>query len=338
MKKLFVTGVIVCVCAAATAAFAQDQDGLWPKSEPYRTGFLRVSPLHEIFYQLGGDPQGFPVMYLHGGPGAGCSAADFRYFDPKKFHVVLHDQRGCGLSRPYGELRENDTQRLVKDVENLRQHLGLGKVLLFGGSWGSTLALAYAEAFPENVAGIVLRGVFTARREEIDHFYHGGAGKFFPEAFAALQKAVDRPRTLDYPRQLLAKLTSADPETRNRAALAWTRYESKLAFLSLPDEAIDKWLAGYNPYAFAVLENHYMANRCFLQEGQLLKDAGRIAAIPAVIVNGRYDVICPPYIAYQLHAKLPKSKLVIVDASGHSSSEPGIRAALLQAVREFEKN
>jgi proline iminopeptidase len=337
MRKSYVIGVIAWICSSGITAFGQGQDGLWPKSEPYRTGYLRVSPLHEIFYQLGGNPQGMPVMYLHGGPGAGCSPADFRYFDPGKFHVVLHDQRGCGLSRPYGELRGNDTQRLVGDVEKLRRHLGLGKVLLFGGSWGSPLALAYAEAFPENVAGIILRGVFTASRAEIDHFYHGGAGKFFPEAFAALQKAVDRPQTLNYPEQLLARLTSPDPTVRDKAAWAWTRYESKLAFLNLPDEAIGKWLAGFNPYAFALLENHYMANRCFLREGQLLKNAGRIAAIPTVIVNGRYDVICPPCTAYRLHAKLPKSKLVIVDASGHSSSEPGIQAALLQAVRDFER-
>ena len=338
MRKTRFIAVIVWICWFGVSGFSQEQNGLWPKSEPYRTGYLRVSPLHEIHYQLGGTPQGMPVMVLHGGPGAGCSAADFRYFDPGKFHVVLHDQRGCSLSRPYGELRDNGTPHLVADIEKLRRHLGLGKVLLFGGSWGSTLALAYAETYPENVAGMILRGVFTARREEIDHFYHGGAGKFFPEAYAALQKAVDRPQTLNYPQQLLAKLRSPDARVREQAAWAWTRYESKLAFLNLPDEAIEKWLVGFNPYAFALLENHYMANRCFLQEGQLLKNAGRIAAIPTVIVNGRYDVICPPHTAYQLHAKLPKSKLVIVDASGHSSSEPGIRAALLQAVREFEKN
>ena len=271
MRKTYFIAVMVWICSSGIAAFSQDQDGLWPKSEPYRTGYLRVSPLHEIHYQLGGSPQGMPVMYLHGGPGAGCSASDFRYFDPEKFHVVLHDQRGCGLSRPYGELRENDTQSLVEDIEKLRRHLGLGKVLLFGGSWGSTLALAYAETYPENVVGMILRGVFTARREEIDHFYHGGAGKFFPETYAALRKAVDRPQTLDYPQQLLAKLKSPDPAVRQQAAWAWTRYESKLAFLNIADDDIERWLQGYNPFAFALLESHYMANRCFLQEGQLLK-------------------------------------------------------------------
>ncbi len=336
MRKTLVIGVIVWICSLAVSGFSQDQKGLWPVQEPYRTGYLRVSPQHEIYYQLGGTPQGLPAMVLHGGPGAGCSPADFGYFDPKKFHVVLHDQRGCGLSRPYGELYENDTRHLVADIEKLRRHLGLGKVLLFGGSWGSTLALAYAETYPENVAAMILRGVFTASRAEIDHFYHGGAGKFFPETYAALQKAVDRPQTLNYPKQLLAKLKSPDARVREQAAWAWTRYESKLAFLNISDEDIDKWLNDYNPFAFALLENHYMANRCFLAEGQLLKNAGRIAAIPAVIVNGRYDVICPPYTAYRLHKKLPKSKLLIVDASGHSSAEPGIRAALLQAVRDFE--
>jgi len=336
MQRICVICLILWACLAGLAAFGASPQGLWPPSEPYRTGYLRVSPLHEIFYQLGGSPKGVAVMVLHGGPGAGCSARDFRYFNPEKFHVVLHDQRGCSQSRPYGELLDNDTQHLVADIEALRLHLGLGKVLLFGGSWGSTLALAYAETYPENVAGMILRGVFTARREEIDHFYHGGAGKFFPETYALLQKAIDRPQTHNYPQQLLAKLKSPDPAVRNKAAWAWTRYESKLAFLNLPDEKIEKWLAGFNPYAFALLENHYMANRCFLKEGQLLDNAGRIAAVPAVIINGRYDVICPPYTAYRLHGKMAKSRLVIVDASGHSTSEAGIQEALLRAVWEFE--
>jgi len=333
MKKAIVLGWIICVCWPGSAARGQERGG---EPAPYRTGHLRVSAEHEIFFQLGGSAEAQPVMVLHGGPGAGCSPRDFGYFDLKKFHVVLHDQRGCGRSRPYGELRDNDTPHLVGDIEKLRRHLGLGKVLLFGGSWGSTLALAYAEAYPQNVAGMVLRGVFTARRGEIDHFYHGGAGKFFPEAFAALQESLDRPRDLDYPQQLLEKLRSADPAVRERATRAWVRYESKLAFLNISDADIEKWLKGYNPFAFALLESHYMANRCFLEEGQLLNEAGRIADIPTVIVNGRYDVICPPATAYELHGKLKNSRLVIVDASGHSSAEAGIRDALLAAVRGFE--
>ena len=336
MRKGYVIGLILGVCLTGSSAFGEDPSGFWPELAPYRTGHLRVSPQHEIYYQLGGSAQGMPVMVLHGGPGAGCGPEYFRYFNPGKFHIVLHDQRGCGQSRPYGELFENDTRHLVEDIEKLRRFLGLEKVLLFGGSWGSTLALAYAETYPRNVAGMILRGVFTARREEIDHFYHGGAGKFFPEAYAALQKAVDRPQTLNYPEQLLAKLRSPDPAVRESAAWAWTRYESKLAFLAITDDQIERWLKGYNPFAFALLENHYMANRCFLKEGQLLNNAARIAAIPTVIVNGRYDVICPPYTAYQLHAKLAKSRLLIVDASGHSSSEEGIGKALLQAARDFE--
>jgi proline iminopeptidase len=336
MQRIGVMGLILWACLAGQATFGASPGGPWPPLAPYRTGYLRVSPQHEIFYQLGGNAQGLPVMFLHGGPGAGCSMNDFRYFNPEKFHVVLHDQRGCGQSRPYGELLDNDTQHLVADIEALRRHLGLGKVLLFGGSWGSTLALAYAETYPENVAGMILRGVFTASREEIDHFYHGGAGKFFPETYALLQKAIDRPQAHNYPQQLLVKLRSPDPALRQKAAQAWVRYESKLAFLKMSDDEIDKWLQGYNPFAFALLESHYMANRCFLKEGQLLDHAGRIAAIPAVIINGRYDVICPPYTAYRLHGKMAKSRLVIVDASGHSTSEAGIREALLRAVWEFE--
>jgi proline iminopeptidase len=338
MRKICAIGLFIWICSSGIAVFSEEPNGLWPKLAPHRTGYLQVSPQHEIYYKLGGTPKGMAVMVLHGGPGAGCGPEYFRYFDPEKFHVVLHDQRGCGLSRPYGGLYENDTWHLVDDIEKLRRHLGLGKVLLFGGSWGSTLALAYAETYPGNVAGMILRGVFTASREEIDHFYHGGAGKFFPETYAALQKAIDRPQTHNYPEQFLAKLRSPDPLVREQAAWAWTRYESKLAFLNISDDEINKWLQGYNPFAFALLESHYMANRCFLEEGQLLKNAGRIAAVPTVIINGRYDVICPPHTAYRLHGKLAKSRLVIVDASGHSSSEAGIRAALLQAARDFEKN
>jgi len=230
--------------ATATAlAAAQPASSLWPETTPYRTGYLKVSPIHDIYYQVGGNPKGTPVMVLHGGPGAGCTPADFRYFNPERFHIVLHDQRGSGLSKPLGELRENTTQALVEDVEKLRVHLGLGKVILFGGSWGSTLALAYAETHPQHVSGIVLRGVFTATRDEIDHYYHGGAARFFPEAHAALLQCIDRPAEHDYASQLLTKLQSGDAAVRTRCALAWARYEAKIAFLEIDDRTLDGALA-----------------------------------------------------------------------------------------------
>jgi proline iminopeptidase len=309
---------------------------LWPAIEPYKTGYLQVSGIHNIFYQLGGNPNGKPVMFLHGGPGGGCTPDNFRYFNPEKFHIVLHDQRGCGQSTPYGELKENNTRQLVEDVEKLRKHLNLGPVILFGGSWGTTLALAYGETYPQNVKGMILRGIFTASKREIDHYYHGGTALFFPEAYEKLTALVEHPGQQDLPAQLLEKLQSEDPAVREKYARAWARYESKVAFLEVPDQAIEFFLKKWNPYAFALLESHYMANNCFLQESQLLQNIDKLQDIPIILINGRYDVICPPITAYRLHHKLPQSKLIIVEKAGHSSIEPGIQRELILAVKQFE--
>lgn len=308
----------------------------WPAIEPYKTGYLQVSKIHNIFYQLGGNPNGNPVMFLHGGPGGGCTPENFKYFNPEKFHVVLHDQRGCGKSTPYGELKENNTRELVEDVEKLRKHLSLGPVILFGGSWGTTLALAYGETYPQNVKGMILRGIFTATKKEIDHFYHGGTALFFPEPYEKLTAQVEHPGEQDLPAQLLEKLQSEDPAVREKYARAWARYEGKVAFLEVPDQVIEFFLKKWQPYAFALLENYYMTNNCFLEEGQLLQNADKLKDIPIILVNGRYDVICPPITAYRLHQKLPKSKLIIVEKAGHSSIEPGIRRELILAVKQFE--
>jgi len=308
----------------------------WPAIKPYKTGYLHVSKIHNIFYQLGGNPNGKPVMFLHGGPGGGCTPENFMYFNPEKFHVVLHDQRGCGKSTPYGELKENNTRELVEDVEKLRKHLNLGPVILFGGSWGSTLALAYGETYPRNVKGMILRGIFTATKREIDHFFHGGTALFFPEPYERLTSLVEHPVEQNLPAQLLEKLQSEDPAVREKYARAWARYEGKVAFLEVPDLAIEFFLKKYNPYAFSLIENHYMANNCFLEEGQLLQNVDKLKDIPIILVNGRYDVICPPITAYRLHQKLPKSKLIIVEKAGHSSMEPGIQRELILAVKQFE--
>jgi proline iminopeptidase len=316
----------------------QETTGLksWPAIKAYKTGYLQVSKIHNIFYQLGGNPNGQPVMFLHGGPGGGCTPDNFRYFNPEKFHVVLHDQRGCGKSTPYGELKENNTRELVEDVEKLRKHLNLGPVILFGGSWGSTLALAYGETYPQNVKAMILRGIFTATKKEIDHFFHGGTALFFPKPYERLTSLVEHPVEQNLPAQLLGKLQSEDPAVREKYARAWARYEGKVAFLEVPDLAIEFFLKRYNPYAFSLIENHYMANNCFLEEGQLLQNVDKLKDIPIILVNGRYDVICPPITAYQLHQKLAKSKLIIVEKAGHSSMEPGIRRELILAVKQFE--
>ena len=337
MKRRSFVFLPLMLCLGGLSGFGQTGSNARPSDKPYKTGHLRVSDIHEIYYQLGGNPAGRPVMFLHGGPGGGCTAADFHYFNLEKFHVVLHDQRGCGLSRPQAELRENTTANLVEDIEKLRLSLGLGKVILFGGSWGSTLALAYAESYPQNVSGMVIRGVFTATKDELDHYYHGGTAWTFPEAYDALLSCVSEPDKKNYASQLLAKLQSDDPAVRDRCARVWAKYEGKIAFLEIPDETLDRVLRDMNVYTFALLENYYMANACFLEEGQLLRDAAKLADIPLTIINGRHDEICPPLTAYRLHKKLPQSKLVIVEKAGHVTMEPGIEAELIKAMRAFEQ-
>lgn len=302
----------------------------YPHVEPFKTGHLKVSDLHEIYYELCGNPDGKPVMILHGGPGGGCWPALRRYHDPDKYLIVLHDQRGAGRSKPSCELRENTTGKLVEDIERLRLHLKLGQVQVFGGSWGSTLGVAYAEAYPQSVSALVIRGIFTATRAEIDHFYHGGAGTYFPEVYAQLQSILPHPEKHDYPAQVLELLQSDDPEVRRKTARAWAAYEMRISQLRTTDQEVADSLDAWDPYDFALIENYYMVNACFLEEGQLLRDAKNIQHVPTFIVQGRYDMSCPPISAYRLHRALPSSKLIIVEASGHSASEPRTTAALIE--------
>ena len=313
---------------------------LWPEIEPFYNNYLKVSDIHELYYELCGNPDGKPVFVLHGGPGSGCSPYYRQFFNPQKFLIVLHDQRGAGKSRPYADIRENTTQHLVEDIERLRKHLELEKIILFGGSWGTTLGLAYAEAYPDHVSGLVFRGVFTATQEEIDHFFHGGVRPFFPEIydqfFGELRENDKRP----LPEILLEKIQSEDPKVREKYSKLWTRYEFKVGALETEDDFIDDYLAADDVmdhiYSFALMENYYMANKCFLEEGQLLRDTDRIQDIPAIIVNGRYDMVCPTITAYRLHKKLPKSKLIIAEGAGHWMGDESVEKALLEAVQEFE--
>jgi proline iminopeptidase len=315
---------------------AQEAVRLWPAIEPYQTDFLKVSELHEIYYELCGNPKGKPVFVLHGGPGAQSQPFYRRFFDPKKYLIVLSDQRGCGRSRPFAELKGNTTQDLVSDIEKLRCHLNLDKIIIFGGSWGSTLGLAYSETHPQNVSALVLRGIFTSTKAEIQHYYQG-VRSFFPEAFDRFQGEFDAPVS---PEVVVDKVQSEDPRMRARFSQAWTRYELKIAELEVSDAEVNNLLQ--TPalakliYSLALFENHYLANSCFLAENQLLDQADKIAHIPAFLVNGRYDMICPPVTAYRLHEKLPQSKLYIIEGAGHSMSEEGITRALLRIMRELE--
>lgn len=309
---------------------------LWPEIEPYQTGYLQVSDVHQIYYELCGNPKGKPVFVLHGGPGGSCSPYYRQFFDPEKYFIVLHDQRGAGKSRPFGEIKENTTQLLVEDIETLRKQVHVDKMILFGGSWGSTLALAYAETYPEHVNGLVLRGVFTATQEEIDHFYHGGVRPFFPEVYEKFETSLKAKKSDYIPQLLLSAITEGDSAQKARYSRLWAGYEIKLSGLEVTDAAVKNILDGFDPFAFGVLENYYMAHHCFLEEGQLLENADVLKDIPAIIVNGRYDMICPPITAYRLHLKLPKSKLVIAEKSGHWMGEKPIEESLLKAIMEFD--
>ena len=335
-RPLIVGLVLVCV----NVCFGQGQqskiNSLYPPIEPFRTGFLKVSDTHELYYELDGKPDGRPVIMLHGGPGGGSYPNMRRYHDPKKYLIVLFDQRGAGQSRPFAELRDNNTPALVEDIEKLRKDLSLAQVQLFGGSWGATLALAYAEKYPQNVNSMILRGVFTATQGELDHFYHGGTAVFFPDVYERLKAVIPKPETLNYPQQLLELLKGPDEAKRKEVARAWAAYETKCAGIDISDEEVDSILKSGDYFAFALIENYYMANRCFLEEGQLLRDASKIADIPAVIVQGRYDVICPPATAYRLHKALPKSKLVFVEDAGHSGGAPPMASALIDAVKSLD--
>ena len=334
----WVVAVVGLVAPVTTGAQQAAEPVLFPAQQPYSQGHLRVDDVHEIFYALFGNPEGKPVIVLHGGPGSGSYPRLMQYFDPEKYLIVLHDQRGTGNSRPAGELRANTTAHLVADIEKLREHVGIeGKALVFGGSWGSTLALAYAEAHPEHVRGLIVRGVFTASKDEPLNGYVGPMPRtFFPDSAAEFDAAVPpemRPAT---PEKLYELFRGDDKETQRRVVSVWIRSAIKTGKLHTPDEELEQGWGDYDFVPAARIDCHYAVNGFFLGDDQLLRDAGRLASIPCTIINGRYDIVCPPVTAWRLHERLPDSKLIIVEEAGHSETEPGITRALLRAVEEFE--
>jgi proline iminopeptidase len=334
--SIVLLGIFFALVAAPMCS-ADEEISLWPAIEPYESGYIKVSGIHEIYYEACGNKQGRPVFMLHGGPGGSSSPYMRRFCDPEKFHIILYDQRGAGKSRPSGVIEENTTQLLVEDIEKLRQHFGLDQIILFGGSWGTTLALAYAETYPEHVSGMILRGVFTAARNEIDYFYHGGAAYFFPDAYDKLLAALPDPSRRPLPAYLFELIQNSEGQERDKYCKAWAKYETKMAVLEISDEWIDYHFEQEDPYVFALFENYYMANNCFLGDDQLLKNTDRIQHIRTVIVNGRYDAICPLKNAYTLHKKLPNSTLVIAERAGHWMGDEPVQNALLKAVKEFEQ-
>jgi proline iminopeptidase len=311
---------------------------LFPPIEPYRTGRLAVSKLHDLYFEECGNPQGKPVVFLHGGPGGGLDADYRRYFDPKKWRIVLFDQRGCGKSRPFAELRENTTWDLVADIERLREHLDIERWVVFGGSWGSTLSLAYAETHPERTKALVLRGIFMLRRSELEWFYQDGAGHMFPEAWQQYLDVIPQRERGDMMAAYYKRLTSKSKSVRAAAAKAWSVWEGSTSKLYTDPALVKKFAGGRFADAFARIECHYFVNKGFFKtDDQLLRNATRLRDIPGVIVQGRYDVVCPATSAWELHRAWPKSKLIIVPDAGHSMSEPGIRSALVEETARFAR-
>lgn len=335
-RRIIVLGSLVALTVTSVHASEPKYLEYFPEIEPYETGYLRVSDLHDIYYELCGNPDGKPVMVLHGGPGGGSYPTLRRFHDPSKWKIILHDQRGAGKSKPHCELKDNNTAALVEDVEALRKYLGLGKVHVFGGSWGSTLGVAYAEKYPQNVESLVLRGVFLGSQAEIDHFYHGGVITHFPDQYEKLEAMIPEPRRKHFPKQLFVLLRDGDAETKRRIAVGWASYEIRISSINGSDEKVAEYFKTWDPYDFSLIENYYMANGCFVKDEELLANAGKLADIPTIIVQGRFDVVCPPITAWKLHKKLPKSRLVIVENGAHSAGDPPMRSALIEAVRSVE--
>ncbi len=307
---------------------------LFPEIGPFETGYLPLSAGHVMYWEQAGNPRGRPVLFLHGGPGAGAGAVHRRFFDPEFWRIVIFDQRGAGRSRPLGSLAQNTTPDLVSDIETLRRHLALDRWLLFGGSWGSTLALAYAQAHPERVAGCVLRGVFLGRAPELDWFLHG-LRAIFPDAHAAFAGFLPEAERADLLGAYLRRLTDPDPIVHLPAARAWSVYEGSCSTLLPSPETVNSFAQDRTALGLARIEAHYFANDLFLRSDGLLGGMAAIGGIPAEIVQGRYDMICPPATAFDLAAAWPAARLSIVPDAGHSALEPGIRRALVAAVERF---
>ena len=309
---------------------------MYPPLEPHRTGRLPVSGGHELHFEECGDPAGKPVVFLHGGPGGGTEPRQRRFFHPERYRIVLFDQRGCGRSTPHAGLEANTTWHLVADIEALREHLGIARWQVFGGSWGSTLALAYAEKHPERVTELVLRGIFLLRRQEIEWFYQRGASALYPDAWETYRDHIPEAERGDLLAAYHRRLTSDDPAVRLAAAKAWSGWEGATSKL-IPDAALQShYEEDAVALAMARIEAHYFVNRGFLAcDDQLLRDAGRIRGIPGVIVQGRYDVVCPAESAWALHRAWPEADFVLTPDSGHSAFEPPNSRALVAATDRF---
>ena len=308
---------------------------LYPDVDPFDSGMLPLDAVHTMYWEQSGNPAGVPVVFLHGGPGAGSSPAHRRFFDPAFYRIVIFDQRGAGRSTPHGELKDNTTPHLIADMETLRTRLGVERWLVFGGSWGSTLALAYGEAHPDRCLGFVLRGIFLCREQEAEWFLHG-MRHVFPEAWHKFVGAIPEAERADLLDAYVRRLNHPDPAVHMPAARVWSTYEGACSTLLPNPDTVAYFSGDHVALGLARIEAHYFRHRVFLPENALLGNVHRLRHIPAVIVQGRYDMVCPTVTADDLHRAWPEAEYVVVSDAGHSAWEPGIRAQLVAAVERFK--
>jgi len=311
---------------------------LYPEIHPYKEQHLKVSALHSLYIEESGNPQGIPVVFIHGGPGGGTGMPHRSFFDPEKYRIILFDQRGCGRSTPHSELQENDTQNLIADLEKIRIHLNVEQWLLFGGSWGSTLSLLYAQAHPSKVLGLILRGIFLCREQDIQWFYQKGASAIFPDYWKEYEEPIPHNERSDMLQAYYKRLTSKNEIARMSAAKAWSIWEGRCSTLDPNNDIVDHFSDPHFALAMARIESHYFINKAFVGDNQIIDDCHKLKDLPITIVHGRYDIVCPIEQAFTLYQALPNSELHIVRDAGHSAFEKGITDNLVRATDNFARS
>tara|TARA_B110000503_G_scaffold91860_1_gene138631 strand:- start:2936 stop:3898 length:963 start_codon:yes stop_codon:yes gene_type:complete len=307
----------------------------FPAIRPYKKQFIAVTPPHKLYVEQSGNPDGIPVLFVHGGPGGGTTVTDRCFFDPEKYRIILFDQRGAGQSTPHARLEDNNTAALIADIETIRTTLKIDRWVVFGGSWGSTLGLVYAQTYPELVLGLILRGIFLCRDEDIHWFYQDGAGRIFPDYWQQYCQVIPEAERSDMVAAFYKRLTGDNELERMAAAKAWSIWEGRCATLQANHAVVDRFANPHMALAMARIEAHFFINKSFLEHDQIIKNAHRLKDIPGTIVHGRYDMVCPVNQAFALSNVWPSAKLEIIADSGHSSGEPGITDALIRATNKL---